>query len=68
MGIRIDAVPGKLYNLKISPKHSGIFVGQCSEVCGLRHAYMPIVVNFVSTKLFFKIHVHLIILSCRTVG
>jgi len=54
MGIRIDAVPGKLYNLKISPKHSGIFVGQCSEVCGLRHAYMPIVVNFVSTKLFLK--------------
>jgi len=54
MGIRIDAVPGKLYNIKIMFKHLGVFVGQCSEVCGLRHAYMPIVVNFVTYKIFIK--------------
>lgn len=63
MGLRVDAVPGKLYNIKIMFKHYGVFVGQCSEVCGLRHAYMPIVVNFVHYKIFLKYTYVLIFLS-----
>lgn len=54
LGVRIDAVPGKLYVLKIPFKHHGVFTGQCSEVCGLRHAYMPISFSFVPSDFFFK--------------
>lgn len=54
LGVRIDAVPGKLYALKLPFKYYGIFSGQCSEVCGLRHAYMPISINFVSYAVFSK--------------
>jgi len=68
MGIRIDAVPGRLYNIKITFKHFGIFVGQCSEVCGLRHAYMPIVVNFVSYRLFTKYVQTLLFFSVDTLS
>ena len=61
LGIRIDAVPGKVYSVKIPFKHYGIFIGQCSEVCGLRHAYMPITLNFVNVSFFIK-QVHSLIL------
>ena len=54
IGVRIDAVPGKVYSVKIPFKHYGIFVGQCSEVCGLRHAYMPISVAFLPSAVFTK--------------
>jgi heme/copper-type cytochrome/quinol oxidase subunit 2 len=55
LGVRIDAVPGKVYALKVPFKYYGVFNGQCSEVCGLRHAYMPIAVNFVTYSFFIKI-------------
>lgn len=64
LGLRIDAVPGKIYTLKIPFKYYGIFSGQCSEVCGLRHAYMPICVGildyydfirYLNINLFFSI-------------
>lgn len=55
LGVRIDAVPGKLYALKIPFKYYGVFSGQCSEVCGLRHAYMPISISFVPYSTFSKV-------------
>jgi cytochrome c oxidase subunit 2 len=55
LGIRIDAVPGKIYSVKIPFKYLGTFVGQCSEVCGLRHAYMPISLTFLPYEYFIKI-------------
>lgn len=55
LGVRIDAVPGKVYALKVPFKYYGVFNGQCSEVCGLRHAYMPIAINFVTYSFFVKI-------------
>lgn len=55
LGIRIDAVPGKIYSVKIPFKYYGIFVGQCSEVCGLRHAYMPISIMFLPYSFFIKV-------------
>lgn len=54
LGIRIDAVPGKLYSIKIPFKYHGTFNGQCSEVCGLRHAYMPIAITFLPYEFFIK--------------
>jgi heme/copper-type cytochrome/quinol oxidase subunit 2 len=62
LGVRIDAVPGKVYSVKIPFKYYGIFVGQCSEICGLRHAYMPISVNFLPLK-FFTNQIYLLLLS-----
>jgi hypothetical protein len=55
LGIRIDAVPGKMYSVKIPFLYYGVFVGQCSEVCGLRHAYMPISISFLPWSSFSKI-------------
>ena len=60
LGIKCDAIPGRLNQVPLFIKREGIFYGQCSELCGANHAYMPIVVeavslenyiNWISTKL-----------------
>ena len=47
-GVKQDAVPGRLAELWFRPDREGIFFGQCSELCGIAHAYMPITVKVVS--------------------
>lgn len=47
-GIKIDAVPGRLNQVGLYIKRQGVFYGQCSELCGVNHAFMPIVVKSVS--------------------
>ena len=47
MGCKIDAVPGRLNQISVYIKRPGIFYGQCSEICGINHAFMPIVVHAV---------------------
>ena len=47
-GIRIDAVPGRLNDTWFKATKEGTFHGQCSELCGTDHAFMPIVVRVVS--------------------
>jgi cytochrome c oxidase subunit 2 len=42
---KIDAVPGRLNERMLFVKEPGIYYGQCSELCGARHGYMPIVVE-----------------------
>jgi heme/copper-type cytochrome/quinol oxidase subunit 2 len=44
----MDAVPGRLNQTGFLANREGIFYGQCSEICGANHAYMPIVVESVS--------------------
>jgi cytochrome c oxidase subunit 1 len=44
-GIKIDAIPGRLNEIHTYVKRMGSFYGQCSEICGVNHAYMPIVVT-----------------------
>lgn len=51
-GIKMDAVPGRLNETWARVEHEGIFYGQCSELCGVGHAYMPIVVEVVSKDEF----------------
>ncbi len=60
LGIKCDAIPGRLNQVPLFIKREGIFYGQCSELCGANHAFMPIVVeavslenyiNWISTKL-----------------
>jgi len=47
-GSKIDAVPGRLNETWFRAEETGIFFGQCSELCGMNHSYMPIVVEVVS--------------------
>lgn len=45
LGIKIDAIPGRISQTVNFIRHIGTFYGQCSELCGAAHAFMPIVVN-----------------------
>jgi cytochrome c oxidase subunit II len=48
MGVKMDAVPGRINKTWFKADQTGIFYGQCSELCGARHAYMPIELHVVS--------------------
>lgn len=48
MGVKMDAVPGRLNHTWFKAERTGIYYGQCSELCGARHAYMPIEVHVVT--------------------
>ena len=47
-GVKQDAVPGRLAQLHFTADQEGVYFGQCSELCGMFHAYMPITVKVVS--------------------
>lgn len=49
-GIKQDGVPGRLAEMWFKAEREGIYFGQCSELCGIAHAYMPIVVKVVSEE------------------
>ncbi|MAY31643.1 MAG: cytochrome c oxidase subunit II [Rhodovulum sp.] len=42
LGVKMDAVPGRLNQLSMFINHTGTFYGQCSEICGTNHGFMPI--------------------------
>ena len=48
MGVKMDAVPGRINRTWFKATQTGVFFGQCSELCGARHAYMPIELHVVS--------------------
>ena len=51
-GVKQDAVPGRLGELWFAAEKEGVFFGQCSELCGKDHAYMPITVKVVSEEAY----------------
>jgi cytochrome c oxidase subunit 2 len=51
-GVKVDAVPGRLNELWFKANREGVFYGQCSELCGVNHAFMPIAVEVVSQERF----------------
>lgn len=51
-GVKQDAVPGRLAELWFEAEQEGVYFGQCSELCGLNHAYMPITVKVVSEEAY----------------
>jgi len=51
-GIKIDAIPGRLNETWFKATRTGMFYGQCSELCGRDHAFMPIAVHVVSDQEF----------------
>nr|YP_010574724.1 cytochrome c oxidase subunit II [Triopha modesta]UZI00295.1 cytochrome c oxidase subunit II [Triopha modesta] len=48
MGVKMDAVPGRLNTMSMFVEKPGVYYGQCSEICGANHSFMPIVVEAVN--------------------
>jgi len=54
LGVKADAVPGRLNQLRFYIKYPGIFYGQCSEICGANHSFIPIVVEAIPLENFME--------------
>nr|YP_009773417.1 cytochrome c oxidase subunit II [Chiton albolineatus]QIZ12638.1 cytochrome c oxidase subunit II [Chiton albolineatus] len=54
LGVKADAVPGRLNQLSFISKMPGVFYGQCSEICGANHSFMPIVLEVIDMKSFIN--------------
>ena len=52
LGVKVDAVPGRLNQLGFTINTPGVFYGQCSEICGANHSFIPICVEVVNIKSF----------------
>lgn len=54
LGVKMDAVPGRLNQTSVIIQREGVYYGQCSEICGVYHAFMPIVVEAVSLEKYLS--------------
>nr|YP_008592405.2 cytochrome c oxidase subunit II [Crossorhombus azureus] len=52
LGVKVDAIPGRLNQTTFIVDRPGVFYGQCSEICGANHSFMPIVVESTSLESF----------------
>nr|YP_009228990.1 cytochrome c oxidase subunit II [Priacanthus macracanthus]ALS20275.1 cytochrome c oxidase subunit II [Priacanthus macracanthus]BBU25907.1 cytochrome c oxidase subunit 2 [Priacanthus macracanthus] len=52
LGVKMDAVPGRLNQTTFMTARPGVFYGQCSEICGANHSFMPIVIEAVPLQTF----------------
>nr|YP_010954503.1 cytochrome c oxidase subunit II [Teredorus guangxiensis]WMV02071.1 cytochrome c oxidase subunit 2 [Teredorus guangxiensis] len=54
LGVKIDATPGRLNQGMFMIKRPGLLFGQCSEICGINHSFMPIAIESINMKSFIK--------------
>jgi heme/copper-type cytochrome/quinol oxidase subunit 2 len=54
LGVKVDAVPGRVSTCTLFTFVDGVFYGQCSELCGVLHGFMPICVESVPMDMFFN--------------
>lgn len=54
IGLKVDAIPGRLNQLSIFLNRPGVFYGQCSEICGANHSFIPITVESINIDNFIK--------------
>jgi len=54
LGVKADAIPGRLNQVKFIGQRPGIFFGQCSEICGANHSFMPIVIEIINMNYFLN--------------
>nr|QHQ98549.1 cytochrome oxidase subunit 2 [Parasitus wangdunqingi] len=54
LGVKVDAVPGRLNQLSTIANRPGLFFGQCSEICGANHSFMPIALEVTSINNFMN--------------
>nr|QDX17958.1 cytochrome c oxidase subunit II [Bothriechis bicolor]QDX17959.1 cytochrome c oxidase subunit II [Bothriechis bicolor] len=52
LGVKVDAVPGRLNQIPLATSRTGAFFGQCSEICGANHSFMPIAVEAIPLYYF----------------
>ena len=45
LGVKVDAIPGRLNQITFRANYPGVFYGQCSEICGVNHSFIPIVIE-----------------------
>lgn len=55
LGVKVDATPGRINQTLLAIKRPGIMIGQCSEICGTGHSFIPIVVERPNIKNFIRI-------------
>ena len=59
LGLKIDAVPGRLNTLSIQGAKAGLYYGQCSELCGYGHGFMPMLLNlYLINNCFFLLNIN----------
>nr|QWQ55640.1 cytochrome c oxidase subunit II [Diestrammena sp.] len=54
LGVKVDATPGRLNQTNFFMNRPGLYFGQCSEICGANHSFMPIVIESVKTESFIS--------------
>nr|UJG45178.1 cytochrome c oxidase subunit II [Dolichopus brevipennis] len=54
LGVKVDGTPGRLNQTNFFINRPGLFFGQCSEICGANHSFMPIVIESVPVNFFIK--------------
>nr|YP_009271735.1 cytochrome c oxidase subunit II [Osmoderma opicum]ANY27993.1 cytochrome c oxidase subunit II [Osmoderma caeleste] len=54
LSVKIDATPGRLNQISFLLNRTGLFFGQCSEICGANHSFMPITIESISSNFFTK--------------
>nr|QOL00532.1 cytochrome c oxidase subunit II [Atlanticus sinensis] len=54
LGVKVDATPGRLNQTSFLMNRPGLFYGQCSEICGANHSFMPIVIESININSFIK--------------
>nr|YP_010952854.1 cytochrome c oxidase subunit II [Trapezia bidentata]WMQ53274.1 cytochrome c oxidase subunit 2 [Trapezia bidentata] len=54
LGVKADAIPGRLNQVSFLISRPGLFYGQCSEICGANHSFMPIMIESTSTDHFLQ--------------
>lgn len=54
LGVKVDAIPGRLNQVSTIAEREGLFYGQCSELCGVLHGFMPICVEVVSPEKYLE--------------
>lgn len=52
LGVKVDGIPGRLNQILISSLYFGLVYGQCSEICGINHRFIPIVLEVTNLKMF----------------
>lgn len=54
LGVKVDAIPGRLNQIRFNINRPGLFYGQCSEICGANHSFIPIVIERTSVSSFLS--------------
>jgi cytochrome c oxidase subunit 2 len=54
LGVKLDAIPGRLNETSFFINRPGVFYGQCSELCGVLHGFMPVVIEAVDNEKFLS--------------